>query len=125
LLNEPIPGQGVFWSSATKKPYPVGVRVLSFEKKYSMLDHDYNKPAGRTYAVGIKQSHQILADPETGEVDPLKLFHMQAVNRLQTDQELLAHLRSDGIPWGKMNTIMKECIPDGITNDIDNLLTMK
>lgn len=121
LLNEPIPGQGIFWSSATKKPYPVGVRVLSFEKKYSMLDHEYNRPPANTYATGIKHTHQVIADPETGEIDPLKLFHMRAVERLQTDQSLRERLRSDGIPWGKMNKIMEECIPDGITNDIQTL----
>lgn len=121
LLNEPIPGQGVFWSSATKKPYPVGVRVLSFEKKYSVIDHDYNKPAGSTFAVGIKQTHQVIPDPETGEIDPLRLFHMRAVERLQTDQALRDRLRSDGIPWGAMNKIMSDCIPDGITTDIDSL----
>jgi len=32
LLNEPIPGQGVFWSSVGGKPYPVSLRALSFEK---------------------------------------------------------------------------------------------
>lgn len=31
LLNEPIPGNGVFWSSSAGKPYPIPVRVLSFE----------------------------------------------------------------------------------------------
>src|SRR5579871_3281078 len=34
LLNEPIPGQGVFWSSVGGKPYPVAFRALSFEGRY-------------------------------------------------------------------------------------------
>src|SRR5690606_29610119 len=46
LLNEPIPGQGVFWSSVGGKPYPVSVRVLSFENMYPVRDPEYNKPAG-------------------------------------------------------------------------------
>jgi len=50
LLNEPIPGQGVFWSSVGGKPYPVSLRALSFENMYSMRDPDYNQPAGQTYA---------------------------------------------------------------------------
>src|SRR5262245_29523904 len=45
LLNEPIPGQGVFWSSVGGKPYPVSLRVLLFEKMFPMLDHYYNHPA--------------------------------------------------------------------------------
>lgn len=121
LLNEPIPGQGVFWSSATKKPYPVGVRVLSFENKFSMIDHDYNMPAGNTFASGIKKTHDVVPDPETGEIDPLKVFHMRAVERLQNDQSIREKLKSDGMPWGAMNKIVEECIPEGITQDASDL----
>lgn len=121
LLNEPIPGQGVFWSSATKKPYPVGVRVLSFEKKYSMIDREHNLAAANTFASRIKQSHQVTADPETGEIDPLHLFHMKAVERLQTDQAIRDKLKSDGIPWGALNKIVEECIPEVITQDTGGL----
>src|SRR5690606_11633717 len=32
LLNEPIPGQGVFWSSVEGLSYPVSMRVLPFER---------------------------------------------------------------------------------------------
>jgi uncharacterized protein len=38
LLNEPIEGQGVFWSSVGGKPYPVSLRVRSFEQQFSMRD---------------------------------------------------------------------------------------
>src|SRR6185312_15319700 len=41
LLNEPIPGQGVYWSSAGGKPYPVPLRVFSFERLYHAQDPDY------------------------------------------------------------------------------------
>ena len=42
LLNEPIIGQGVFWSSAKKeRAYPIALRVLSFEQKYTALDAAY------------------------------------------------------------------------------------
>src|SRR5207248_10978425 len=37
LLNEPIPGQGVFWSSVSGTAYPVPLRVLSFEHLFSAL----------------------------------------------------------------------------------------
>ena len=121
LLNEPIPGQGVFWSSATKKPYPVGVRVLSFEKKYEMSDRNYNMAAARTFAAGIKQSHQIKPDPKTGEIDPLKLFHLKAVERLQNDQGLRDRLTGEGVPWGELNKIMEQCIPEVITEDAQDL----
>ena len=44
LLNEPIPGQGVFWSSVGGKPYPVSLRALSFENMFSMRDRGYDQP---------------------------------------------------------------------------------
>jgi DNA helicase HerA-like ATPase len=50
LLNEPIPGQGVFWSSVAGKSYPLSVRVLSFEQMYRMLDPDGRRGAVDTYA---------------------------------------------------------------------------
>ncbi len=54
LLNEPIPGHGVFWSSAGGKSYPVPLRVLSFEQAYSALDPKYSKPAAKTFAQELK-----------------------------------------------------------------------
>jgi DNA helicase HerA-like ATPase len=50
LLNEPIPGQGVFWSSVSGTPYPISLRVLSFEKMYALRDPQYNGAAAATYA---------------------------------------------------------------------------
>jgi len=50
LLNEPIEGQGVFWSSVGGKPYPVSIRILSFEKMYPVLDPDRSLPAEATFA---------------------------------------------------------------------------
>ncbi len=55
LLNEPIPGQGVFWSSVKGKSYPISLRVLSFEDKFHRLDPDYNKPAAETFAQTVQR----------------------------------------------------------------------
>ena len=38
LLNEPIPGHGVFWSSVGGTPYPISIRVLWFDKMYAQRD---------------------------------------------------------------------------------------
>jgi len=53
LLNEPIPGQGVFWSSVGGKPYPVAIRTLSFEKLFKVRDPEYNQPAVETFATKL------------------------------------------------------------------------
>lgn len=50
LLNEPIVGQGIFWSSAGRNPYPLSVRVLSFEDAYEVLDPKYQLPKADTFA---------------------------------------------------------------------------
>lgn len=55
LLNEPIPGQGVFWSSVGGKPYPVAVRVLSFEKTYAVRDPDRKGEPGKTFVPTLRK----------------------------------------------------------------------
>jgi hypothetical protein len=54
LLNEPIPGQGVFWSSAGSTPYPIPVRVLSFERMYRQRDPDGTLGAVDTFAARLR-----------------------------------------------------------------------
>ena len=55
LLNEPLRGQGVFWSSAQERPYPVPVRILSFENTYSRRDEGYSLPAKEIYASKLRE----------------------------------------------------------------------
>jgi hypothetical protein len=54
LLNEPIPGQGVFWSSAGGRPYPTPIRALSFEALHRPYDPDFTKVGERTYASTLR-----------------------------------------------------------------------
>lgn len=55
LLNEPIPGQGVFWSSARERAYPIPVRILNFERLYERRDIEYIlPPAQNSYAVSLR-----------------------------------------------------------------------
>ena len=58
LLNEPIPGQGVFWSSVAGKPYPVSMRVLRFEKMYPVLDPGRGKNAAQTFASVVRNEFE-------------------------------------------------------------------
>lgn len=56
LLNEPIRGHCVFWSSSSSKSYPIPVRIMSFESLYNQLqDPDFNKKAPKTYALQLKE----------------------------------------------------------------------
>jgi hypothetical protein len=58
LLNEPIPGHAVFWSSVGGKLYPVSLRVLSFEHAYKRLDPHYDRPAIPTFAACLRDKFQ-------------------------------------------------------------------
>lgn len=121
LLNEPIPGQGVFWSSVGGKPYPISLRALSFEKMFSMRDHDYNQPAGHTYVQTLRgtfsgmrqiaktahiseaESTGVLlsAESEEGEpVDVMANIEQRAIEAIRSNTEIRKKLESDeGMPW--------------------------
>ncbi|MBA3943519.1 MAG: DUF87 domain-containing protein [Herpetosiphonaceae bacterium] len=70
LLNEPIPGQGVFWSSVGGKPYPVAIRTLSFEELFKVLDPHYNKAACETYASKLKEEFQTTLEETVQAMQP-------------------------------------------------------
>ena len=56
LLNEPLTGHAVFWSSVCGKPYPVSLRVLCFEQAYSRLDPNYERASIPTFAASLQTS---------------------------------------------------------------------
>ncbi|MDQ6693468.1 MAG: DUF87 domain-containing protein [Chloroflexota bacterium] len=76
LLNEPIPGHGVFWSSVDGKPYPVSLRVLSFEELYKARDPEDCTEAAQTFALDLIERYrrkadalrQVLAETYTGDL---------------------------------------------------------
>jgi hypothetical protein len=136
LLNEPIPGQGVFWSSVGGKPYPVSLRALSFEKMFSMRDHDYSQPAGFTYAkklrsifFGIGQNSTKTSIPDaqvTGSsfsedaeseeaetVDVKANIEQQAIEALRGDKDTQQKLVSpDGMPWFGLQIFLMNHLPE-------------
>lgn len=60
LLNEPIPGHCVFWSSSGGRPYPIPIRVFSFEERYSVLDPDGSRGQVDTYARRLRVEYERL-----------------------------------------------------------------
>lgn len=136
LLNEPIPGQGVFWSSVGGKPYPVSLRALSFERMFSMRDHAYNQPAGSTYAQTLRSTFSGMrkiptaarvpeaegatslfpAEPEAEEpdtVDVMANLEQRAIEALQADPHTLQKLNSqDGMPWYGVQKFLMDHLPE-------------
>jgi uncharacterized protein len=62
LLNEPLPGNGVFWSSAstegTAKAYPIPVRVLSFEQAHAPRGMDRASDPVDNYASHLRHTYE-------------------------------------------------------------------
>ena len=133
LLNEPIPGQGVFWSSAGKTIYPIPLRALSFENMYSARDPSYTHPSIDTFASKLRNkfaspisslveadvdlpsvSSGIEAPPdeELAGVDVLKIWKTKAIEDLSNDDDFLAPVNDRGIPWGAIVGLLAKKLPD-------------
>ncbi len=134
LLNEPIAGHGVFWSSASKKPYPVSLRVLSFEQIYALRDPNYNKAAVHTYAqilstefesgISIEREKQLVATDENEFdnseqlpgfnklEDNLQKLQSLATKAIRSDENIMRKIRADGVPWGALNKIVEQALPE-------------
>lgn len=125
LLNEPIPGQGVFWSSVAGKPYPVSLRVLSFERMYAMRDSEYAKPPAKTYArhlrdvfANVARPEQVVLVPEPSQensgaeaegapIDVLETAKATAIAALRADTQMMGRLSGpDGAAWGAIKATL-------------------
>ena len=134
LLNEPIPGQGVFWSSSSGKPYPVALRVLSFERMYKMLDPDYGRAAVDTYAAQLKDRFlrsvtlPLLNGGEppatNGTVpvaDPMAVYRARAILAVRGHEKAMEYLNSpQGLAWGFLRAIIRDALPSEVDN-VDQL----
>lgn len=136
LLNEPIPGHCVFWSSAGGKSYPVPLRVMSFEKMYTAADPTYTRPAAPTYAAQLRATFATrlapapgrhagpAPDSEEGEgaetpgtppVDTQKLWVEEAVKRIQ-ETDLPEKVRTQGHPWKGIQVEIEGILPDHVVD---------
>ncbi len=125
LLNEPIPGQGVFWSSVGGKPYPVSLRAQSFERLFGVRDPQYGLTAGKTYARILRNTFTDAlvpsavtrgsgSAPEDAEspVDVMAVIEARAIEALRNDASLMAKITSaDGMAWGGVKAFLLEQLP--------------
>ena len=129
LLNEPIRGQGVFWSGVHDMAYPIPLRVLSFAKLYRSLDETYTREAVDTYASQLKARYEdaITSTPEVfvgdkvtdrkgpkkkGQLDPFRANQERAIEALAKDERFYEGIQDKGIPWGVVVGILKDALPD-------------
>jgi hypothetical protein len=146
LLNEPIPGHGVFWSSVGGRPFPIPFRGMLFEKIYSTTDPDYNGQAIATYATQLKQQLQqevdeVLRDTSGPDVveeeqeigddagaprppDFRKLAMQKAVENLRNNRDFNDSMERQGLPWGVVVGILKNCLPQSMQDRNDLAYTL-
>lgn len=126
LLNEPIPGHGVFWSSSGMAPYPIPFRALLFEAAYKPLDPHYNRPSVECYASMLRGRLTGALDaaveavggrPVTvaGTEDATETFKLAAVSQLALDARFQQQVRSpQGIRWGAVQRMLADDLPETI-----------
>lgn len=107
LLNEPLPGNGVFWSSAdgghdrAGNAYPIPLRVLSFEHNQSVRDPRRALPAIDAYAGRLAR------------------LTRQAIAALAADEEVNRWLSSTGkTPWLKVQAVLENAVPPDALPDV-------
>ena len=118
LLNEPIPGSGIVWSSVNDKPYPLPIRVLDFQAAFP--DRASDTHAGQavdSYASRLRQRRQEtmakalaiagIDEAEVGNLD--EAVTAATVHRVrQRHQAALAS--TDGVLWGSAQVTIKDAL---------------
>ncbi|MFC4562824.1 ATP-binding protein [Nocardiopsis mangrovi] len=133
LLNEPIPGHGVFWSSAGERPYPIPIRALSFEAAHDVADPDDRREPLDNYAARLRHDLEAeLTDAieraggavlSTGEgagqtVDAVETHIQAAIEGLRQREDFYDRLRSEsGIRWGEVQNMLANRLPVTLTSD--------
>jgi Helicase HerA, central domain len=125
LLNEPLVGHGIFWSSAPDtdqhaRPYPPSVRVLNFSKAHAIRDPKYDgSPLSDIYAAELRAKFvsalekavdavhidsDVLvdltgdanpADADAGSPDAERAYRLAAIEGLRADQSFWQKIRSE------------------------------
>ena len=134
LLNEPLVGNGIFWSSASGQSYPIPIRILSFEQQYKARDPEYNMPSGNTYTKKLQEifkippkkilpsksveiTEKIPGDmPINGEVkeDLLNGYISGAIEKLRENHELMDKIKHKGVPWRGIVEVLENAFPSFI-----------
>ena len=138
LLNEPLVGHGVFWSSAPgtdshARPYPLPVRVLSFEAEHRHLrDPSYSAGPVDCYAARLRERFSTAlaaavpaarrdparVDPGSG-VDAEAAYRQAAISALRKRAEFGQRLASgQGLTWGRVQAwLAQDAPPEEVVGD--------
>ena len=137
LLNEPIPGQGIFWSSVARREYPIPVRIRSFEQLFSARDPQYNAKPPQTFGATLRERSNRLVEAartmgatttarreddveQSPEAEPIvdadaALFRI-AVGAIRQRADVLADLRGPGVRWGTIQSYIARALEGMLDN---------
>ena len=126
LLNEPIVGQGVYWSSAKNdRAYPISLRVRSFEQEYQPHGPNLEKLPPNTFVKGLREHASAMervaqelnaTSPTTtdeegedrpGELDINAAKEMIAAAAIQDAEDAMTWIVQDGVFWGRLIEIIE------------------
>lgn len=136
LLNEPIPGHGVFWSSVAGRSYPVPVRALLFDEQCEMLDKNHSLPAENTYASRLKKkfdaenaaalsddkneaaeaaAEEVDIADEDGDEDPYTMHRQKAIKSFrEKSEEVVRRIKTKGCPWRGIVNALEDLLPESM-----------
>lgn len=139
LLNEPIVGNGIFWSSAGGKSYPIPIRVMSFEELYRVRDPSYNLPAANTFvrelrtkfrkairdvketvvtypdsAPTVIRSEDMTEEENTETIDLMETYIKNAIEAFKSDEIIIGEIKSKGKPWYGVQVRISQLLPEVI-----------
>jgi hypothetical protein len=147
LLNEPLVGQGVFWSSVKGNAYPVPLRILSFERMYKTRDPSYSLGPVENYATKLRDSATLTStapptaaamakatasaiappavsgdedglDISVTHQDTLRADTESSVAAVEQDAEVRQKiLQGDGIPWFVVMRKIEAMLPESLRQD--------
>ncbi len=132
LLNEPIPGHGVYWSSAGGKSYPIPFRARSFERMVKVADPDGTRPRQPTPVDALRERFATAVNPEAaapampvgggaaeaeepaGEMplDALATYKREALIRFaERGGDLVREAHREGVLWVKVHERLTDLLP--------------
>lgn len=132
LLNEPIVGQGVFWSSVDTgsglKPYPIPIRVSSFEHVVKIRDKSETESHIDNYVTSLKKRMSDMLPNEvieetldveseiiTSEMTFDDRLALEISQRMSERPALMDNIYR-GIPWGVVGQEITDMLPEDLVD---------
>lgn len=98
------------WSSVGGTPYPISLRVLSFENLYSMVDVKHDLPIVKNYAYNLKKEMNQLID--------IDVFILQIAEDFKQNQDFMTSIQSDtGVWWKHIERKIEQLLPENILGE--------